>query len=48
MNSVYLARQPILNRDEDICYYEILYRDANKRSHVSSNISASASVVTSV
>lgn len=48
MNSVYLARQPILNRDEDICYYEILYRDAAKSSHVNSNIAASASVIASV
>jgi len=48
MDSVYLARQPILNRDEDTCYYEILYRDAEKRSHVNSNIIASASVITSV
>ena len=48
MNSVYLARQPILSKDEDICYYEILYRDADKKSHVYSNITASASVITSI
>ena len=48
MDSVYLARQPLLNKDEDICYYEILYRDAEKKSHVHSNIAASASVITSI
>ncbi|WP_457750080.1 EAL and HDOD domain-containing protein [Sulfurimonas sp.] len=48
MDSVYLARQPILNKDEDICQYEILYRDARQKSNVQSNIAASATVVTSV
>ena len=48
MNSVYLARQPILNKDEDICYYEILYRDAEKKSYIHSHIAASASVIASI
>jgi len=48
MDSVYLARQPILNKDEDICYYEILYRDAQRKSNVNSNIAASASVITNI
>lgn len=48
MNSVYLARQPILNSNEEICYYEILYRDAQMQSHVQSDIAASASVITSI
>jgi len=48
MNSVYLARQPILNENEEICYYEILYRDSQHKSDVQCNITASATVVTSI
>jgi EAL and modified HD-GYP domain-containing signal transduction protein len=48
MESVYLARQPILNKDEDICCYEILYRDAQRKSNVNSNIAVSVSVITSI
>lgn len=48
MNSVYLARQPILNKNEDICFYEILYRNAEKKSQVESDISASAAVVMNI
>lgn len=48
MGSVYLARQPILNSNEEICYYEILYRDAHMQSNVQSNMAASASVITNI
>jgi len=48
MDSVYLARQPILNKNEDICQYEVLYRNAQKQSDVQNNIMASSTVVASV
>ncbi|WP_297441627.1 EAL domain-containing protein [Sulfurimonas sp.] len=48
MESVYLARQPILDRNSDICAYEILYRDVNKASHIESDRYASATVISNI
>lgn len=48
MSNVYLARQPIVCIEETLEAYEILYVDANKKSDVSKNRYASASVINSV
>lgn len=48
MEQVYIARQPILDVDSNIFAYEILYRNANKQSEISSNRYASASVVSTI
>ena len=48
MSSVYLARQPIVCIKETLEAYEILYVDANKKSDISKNRYASASVINSV
>ena len=48
MDNVYLARQPILDKESNIYAYEILYRDADKTSHFENNMTASASVVNSI
>ena len=48
MSSVYLARQPIVSINEKLEAYEILYIDAHKKSDISKNRYASASVINSV
>jgi EAL and modified HD-GYP domain-containing signal transduction protein len=48
MESVYLARQPIIDREARVCAYEILYRDINKESVISGDRYASAAVISNV
>ncbi|WP_415250805.1 EAL and HDOD domain-containing protein [Sulfurimonas sp.] len=48
MSNVYLARQPIVCIEEKLEAYEILYVDAHKKSDISKNRYASASVINSV
>lgn len=48
MSSVYLARQPIVNIDEKLEAYEIMYRDVSNQSSQSSEMFQSASVINSV
>jgi EAL and modified HD-GYP domain-containing signal transduction protein len=48
MESVYLARQPILDRNSDICAYEILYRDLHSESHFNNDRYASAAVISNI
>jgi EAL and modified HD-GYP domain-containing signal transduction protein len=48
MESVYLARQPILDKNSNICAYEILYRDIHQESHIASDRYASAAVISSI
>jgi c-di-GMP phosphodiesterase len=48
MKHVYLGRQPIIDSDANLRAYDILYRDAQKRSEISGDRHASASVVNSV
>ncbi len=48
MSSIYLARQPIVNIDENLEAYEIMYLDANKQVAVSNDRYQSASVINSV
>lgn len=48
MSSVYLARQPIVNTDEQLTAYEILYLDSQKETVISNDRSASASVINSI
>ncbi|WP_457747085.1 EAL and HDOD domain-containing protein [Sulfurimonas sp.] len=48
MKHVYLGRQPVLNKNSEICAYEILYRDSQKTSKITGDRYASASVITSV
>ncbi len=48
MSSVYLARQPIVNSDEKLEAYEIMYLDSNKQFINSNDRSTSASVINSV
>jgi len=45
---VYVARQPILDKDANIFAYEILYRDSSKSTKVENNRYASAAVVSSI
>ncbi|MCG5531006.1 HDOD domain-containing protein [Halorhodospira halochloris] len=46
MEEVYLARQPIYNRDLDVCGYELLYRHGQSgTSNVANGDSATASVI---
>jgi EAL and modified HD-GYP domain-containing signal transduction protein len=46
--SIYLGRQLIVDADDNIFAYEILYRDSQKQSNVVNDRFASASVITSV
>ncbi len=48
MDNIYLARQPILSRDEKLYAYEILYLDSNKQSNPENDRFASASVINSI
>lgn len=48
MSNIYLARQPIVCIEEKLEAYEILYVDAHKKSDISRNRYASASVINSV
>ena len=48
MENVYLARQPIINADNKIFAYDLLYRDSNQESHITNNRFASASVISNV
>ena len=48
MRNVYLGRQPIIDDQENLIAYEILYRNAQKKSDVGVHIHASASVINSV
>ncbi|QOP46595.1 EAL and HDOD domain-containing protein [Sulfurimonas paralvinellae] len=48
MKHVYVARQPILDKNSDICAYEVLYRDADQSSKFDNDRHASASVISSV
>ncbi len=48
MDSVYLARQPIVSIDNKLEAYEILYLDSSKKTHIEDDRYASASVVNSV
>jgi len=45
---VYVARQPILDKNSDIFAYEILYRDSPKSSKIENDRYASASVISSI
>ena len=48
MSNIFLARQPIVDSKEDICAYEILYRDKTKSSNIENDRHASASVINDV
>jgi EAL and modified HD-GYP domain-containing signal transduction protein len=48
MKHVYVARQPILDKNSDICAYEVLYRAADQSSKFENDRYASASVISSV
>lgn len=48
MENIYLGRQPIVDKNSNLCAYEILYRDQNKKSHLDDDRHASASVINSV
>ena len=48
MQNIYLGRQPIIDADSRLRAYEILYRDASKKSNIPGDRQASASVITSV
>jgi len=47
-NSIYLARQPVIDTNAVICAYEILFRDMNKESVITGDRYASAAVITNV
>jgi EAL and modified HD-GYP domain-containing signal transduction protein len=48
MENIYLGRQPIVDADDNIFAYEVLYRDSKKQSNVLNDRFASTSVITSV
>lgn len=48
MENVYLARQTIVDKDSNICAFEILFRDMNKESVISGDRYASAAVISNV
>ncbi len=48
MDNVYLARQPILDKEFTVYAYEILYRDADKTSRFENNMTASAFVLSNI
>ncbi|MFT5835578.1 MAG: EAL and modified HD-GYP domain-containing signal transduction protein [Sulfurimonas sp.] len=48
MENVYLGRQPILDSNDDLVAYEILYRDSSKSSDARNEHSASASVISNI
>jgi EAL and modified HD-GYP domain-containing signal transduction protein len=48
MKHVYVARQPVLDKNSDICAYEVLYRDAKQSSKFDNDRHASASVISTV
>jgi len=48
MSNIFLARQPIVDRDENTCAYEILYRDKTQHSNIDNDRHASASVINDV
>jgi len=48
MKHIYLARQPILDRESYVFAYEVLYRDSKKEGNIHGDRFASASVVSSV
>ncbi|MEA3371710.1 MAG: EAL domain-containing protein [Campylobacterota bacterium] len=45
---MYLARQPIVDRESKLRAYEILYRDSDRRSKINSDRQASVSVINSI
>ena len=47
-NSIYLARQPIIDLNAVICAYEVLFRDMNKESVITGDRYASAAVISNV
>ncbi len=48
MEHVYLGRQPIIDAKGDLFAYELLYRDRDKKSNITDDRYASASVINSV
>jgi EAL and modified HD-GYP domain-containing signal transduction protein len=48
MKNVYLGREPIIDSQANLSAYELLYRNAQKKSDVNGNRHASASVINSV
>ncbi|MEA2091747.1 MAG: diguanylate phosphodiesterase, partial [Campylobacterota bacterium] len=49
MNSnLYIARQPILDRYDNIFAYELLYRDSHQRSNIKNDRHATVTVLTNV
>ncbi len=48
MEHVYLGRQPIIDKKEDLYAYEILYRDNHKKSNITDGRYASAAVINNV
>ena len=44
----YIAREPILNKNRDICAYEILYRDSPDTTKIDNDRHASASVISNI
>lgn len=48
MSNIFLARQPIVDKDENTCAYEILYRDKTQHSNIDNDRHASASVINDV
>ena len=49
MNSnVYIARQPILDKDNNLFAYELLYRDSNKSSNIKNDRHATVTVLSNV
>ena len=45
MKNVYIARQPIMDKEEQIFAYELLYRDVEQKSSVEDGRYATASVI---
>ncbi|MBA1432771.1 MAG: HDOD domain-containing protein [Epsilonproteobacteria bacterium] len=48
MKHIYVARQPVLDKNSEICAYEVLYRDSKQTSKVENDRYASAAVVSSL
>jgi len=48
MKHVYVARQPILDKNSEICGYEILYRDSHQNNKIDNDRHASAAVISSI
>ena len=48
MKRIYVARQPVLDQNSEICGYEILYRDSHQTNKIDNDRHASAAVISSI